>query len=229
MRLMDSSNFSSYKNGRQHKYYGGLARQSPIRLAIPNSGNWHVAVDMQGLQGSTRASIRMLPSPLPEIKETSLSDIPGLVRNKPPEYPAEREYHDVFISHASEDKDDIVRPLANALISKGLNVWYDEFTLRIGDSLRQKIDKGLAGSRVGLVVLSPSFIAKGWTNYELDGIVTRVLSGEQILLPIWHNITKQQVIDYSASLADKVARSTATHTVNEIASEIYELLKSKSA
>jgi hypothetical protein len=133
-------------------------------------------------------------------------------------------FHHQFISHASEDKDDFVRSLATALIGKGLDVWYDEFTLRIGDSLRQKIDRGLANSRVGLVVLSPSFIAKGWTNYELDGIVTRTISGEQILLPIWHNITKQQVIDFSPSLADKVARSTATHTVEDIATEIADLL-----
>ena len=145
----------------------------------------------------------------------------------PPAVEGGSESHDVFISHASDDKDDIVRPLANALISEGLEVWYDEFTLRIGDSLRQKIDRGLATSKVGLVVLSPSFISKGWTNYELDGIVTRAVSGEQILLPIWHNITKQQVIDFSPSLADKVARSTATHTIVEIASEISELIKSR--
>jgi hypothetical protein len=115
--------------------------------------------------------------------------------------------------------------LAEACVDQGLKVWYDEFTLRIGDSLRQKIDKGLARSRVGLVVLSPSFVAKGWTNYELDGIVTRAVSGEQLLLPIWHNITKQEVIDFSPSLADKVARSTATHTVADIAAEIAELLR----
>lgn len=132
----------------------------------------------------------------------------------------------MFISHASEDKDDFVRPLTMALIAKGLDVWYDEFTLRIGDSLRQKIDRGVATSRVGLVILSPSFIAKGWTNYELDGIVTRTVSGEQILLPIWHNITKQQVINFSPSLADKVARSTETHTVEDIAKEIADLLNS---
>lgn len=71
----------------------------------------------------------------------------------------------------------------------------------------------------------PAFIGKGWTNYELDGIVTRTVSGEQILLPIWHNITKQQVIDFSPSLADKVARSTATHTVAEIAEEIAQLIR----
>lgn len=100
-------------------------------------------------------------------------------------------------------------------------------TLRIGDSLRQKIDKGLASSRVGLVVLSPAFISKGWTNYELDGIVIRAVSGERILLPIWHNITKQQVMDFSPSIVDKVARSTATHTLEEIATEIAELIKFK--
>ena len=228
VRLMDSSNFSSYKNGRKHRFYGGLATKSPIRIAVPNSGHWYVAVDMQGLRGSTNASVRVVPGALPEIQERPLSEVPSLLRdNVPPPTETGGETHDVFISHASEDKDDFVRPLATALINEGLNVWYDEMTLRIGDSLRQKIDKGLANSRVGLVVLSPSFISKGWTNYELDGIVTRTVSGEQVLLPIWHNITKQQVVDYSPSLADKVARSTATHTINEIAAEIAELIRSR--
>lgn len=229
VRLMDSSNFSNYKNGRQHRYVGGLAKQSPLRLQIPNSGHWYVAVDMQGLRGSTKASFRMLPGALPEIRQAPLSDVPSLVRRDlAPSVESGGKTHDVFISHASEDKNDFVRPLALALIAKGLDVWYDEFTLRIGDSLRQKIDRGVATSRVGLVILSPSFIAKGWTNYELDGIVTRTVSGEQILLPIWHNITKQQVIDFSPSLADKVARSTATHTVEDIATEIADLLNSVS-
>ena len=145
----------------------------------------------------------------------------------PPALGAKGAAYDVFISHASEDKESVVRDLANALAAQDLRVWYDEFTLHIGDSLRQKIDRGLAASRVGLVVLSPSFISKGWPNYELDGIVERSISGEQILLPIWHNITKQEVVDYSPSLADRVARSTASHTVEEIASEIAELLRSE--
>ncbi len=224
VRLMSSSDFSSYRNGRNHRYIGGLARQSPVRLAIPNSGHWHVAVDMQGLRGSTRAGIRVIPGALPEIREAPLTSVPSLVRDTPPAVEPGTETYDVFISHASEDKDSIVRSLAEALTEQGLKVWYDEFTLRIGDSLRQKIDRGLATSRVGLVVLSPAFISKGWTNYELDGIVTRSVSGEQILLPIWHNITKQEVVAFSPSIADKVARTTATHTVEEIAAEISELL-----
>ncbi|MGI2211544.1 DUF1883 domain-containing protein [Shewanella oncorhynchi] len=227
VRLMNSSDFSNYKNGRRHSYIGGLAKKSPLRLQIPNSGHWHVAIDMQGLKGSTKASVQILPGALPTIQDRPLSEVPSLVRdNIPPPTESGEETHDVFISHASEDKDDFVRPLADALIVQGLNVWYDEMTLRIGDSLRQKIDKGLANSKVGLVVLSPSFIKKGWTNYELDGIVTRTVSGEQVLLPIWHNITKQQIVDFSPSIADKVARSTATHTIEEIAIEIAELIKS---
>jgi hypothetical protein len=228
VRLMDSSNFSSYKNGRRHRYTGGLAKKSPVRLQIPSNGHWHVAIDMQGLRGSTRASVRMLPDTLPAVREEPLSSLPELVHdNVPPASDTGSKSYDVFISHASEDKDEVVRTLAHALSTQDLEVWYDEFTLRIGDSLRQKIDKGLANSRVGLVVLSPAFLSKGWTNYELDGIVTRSVSGEQILLPIWHNITKQQVVDFSPSLADKVARSTATHTVEEIANEIAEVIRGR--
>jgi hypothetical protein len=168
---------------------------------------------------------------LPEIREAPLSSIPSLVHRRraeeSPDAPEQdaREF-DVFISHASEDKDEIVRPLAQALQSGGLEVWYDEFELRIGDSLRQKIDKGLANSRFGIVVLSQAFLGKGWTNYELDGLVTRSVTGEQILLPIWHKISKQEVMSYSPSLADKLARNTATHTVQEIAREIIDVIQS---
>lgn len=229
VRLMDSSNFNSYRNGRQHRCYGGLARQSPVRLLIPHAGNWYVAVDMQGLGGSVRSSARMLPAALPEVREAPLSSIPSLVQRESP--PAnvsgdnsQREY-DVFISHASEDKDEVVRPLAQALRAGSLKVWFDEFELKIGDSLRRKIDSGLAKSRFGVVVLSRSFFGKGWTNYELDGLVTRSVTGEQVLLPIWHEITKKELIDFSPSLADKVARSTGTHTVEEIAAEIIAVIR----
>lgn len=119
-----------------------------------------------------------------------------------------------------------MRPLVTALEEHGLKVWYDEFTLRIGDSLRRKIDQGLANSRFGIVVLSESFFGKGWTNYELDGIVSRSISGEQQLLPIWHKVSKADVMKYSPSLVDKVARSTVTHTPGEIAAEIAELIRS---
>lgn len=228
VRLMDSSNFSSFRNGRQHRYIGGLAKRSPVRLQIPHGGHWYVTVDMQGLGGNVRSSARILPGALPALREAPLSSVPSLVQPEDPPDAGDasrlREF-DVFISHASEDKDPVVRPLANALKDGGLRVWYDEFELRIGDSLRRKIDMGLAKSRFGVVVLSRAFFGKGWTNYELDGIVTRAVSGEQVLLPIWHDITKKEVIDYSPSLADKLARSTGTHTVEEIAAEIIDVIQ----
>jgi hypothetical protein len=229
VRLMDSSNFQSYRNWRNHRYYGGLAKSSPVRLCVPNSGHWHVTVDLQGLRGTVRSGVRVEPGPLPTIQESPLASIPSLVRHPegPPGSPdiAPAREFDVFISHASEDKVEVVRPLAEALRHGGLIVWYDEFELKIGDSLRRKIDSGLARSRFGIVVFSQDFFQKGWTNYELDGLVTRAVSGEQVLLPIWHNITKREVIEYSPSLADKVARSTATHTVEEIAAEIVEVIR----
>ena len=130
----------------------------------------------------------------------------------------------MFISHASEDKDDVARPLAETLQVGGLSVWYDEFSLRMGDSLRRSIDRGVAGSRFGVVILSPNFFRKDWPQYELDGLVTRAVSNEQEILPVWHDVTKQEVISYSPSLADKIARSTATHTIEEIAQEILDLV-----
>lgn len=229
VRLMDSSNFQNYRSGRQHRYYGGLVKQSPFRLQIPNSGNWHVTVDMAGLMGTVRSGIRVLGSALPEIRQRPLSEVPSLVHKNDFSLNSfseeiEKEY-DVFISHASEDKDEVVRPLANALRMQGLKVWFDEFELKIGDSLRRKIDKGLANSKFGIVVLSKAFINKGWTNYELDGIITKSISGEQIILPIWHNISKKEVIDFSPSLADKLARNTLSNTVEEIANEIAQVIQ----
>ena len=138
----------------------------------------------------------------------------------------EKDY-DVFISHASEDKDEVARPLAEALRSNGLSVWYDEFELRIGDSLRRKIDKGIANSNFGIIVISRDFISKGWTNYELDGLITRAVNGEQTMLPVWHNVTKREVLNYSPSLADKLARSTTDFTVEEIADEIADLINER--
>lgn len=111
------------------------------------------------------------------------------------------------------------------MVSQGLKVWYDEFELRIGDSLRRKIDSGVARSRFGVVVVSHSFFAKNWPQYELDGLVTREMTGEQVILPLWHEIAKQEVIDYSPSLADKVARSTSDFTIDEIAREIGDVIR----
>lgn len=81
VRLMDSSNYSCYRNGRKHKYYGGRATRSPIILTVPSSGHWYVTIDLQGLGGSVRSSVIKLPAPLPTYREPALSSVPSLVRN----------------------------------------------------------------------------------------------------------------------------------------------------
>ena len=99
-------------------------------------------------------------------------------------------------------------------------------TTSSGDSLRRKIDTGIARSRFGIVVLSHSFFAKGWSQYELDGLVTMAVGGSQVTLPLWHEIAKDEVILHSPSLADRVALRTSDHTVDEIADEIAAVVQS---
>jgi hypothetical protein len=116
---------------------------------------------------------------------------------------------DVFISHASEDKQSVARPLAEELIKRGVAVWYDDLTLRIGDSLRRSIDQGLARSRFGIVILSPAFFRKEWPQTELDGLAARQSMGQKVILPVWHHVTYQDVLNYSPTLADRLAANTS--------------------
>ena len=126
----------------------------------------------------------------------------------------------MFISHANEDKASVAEPLAIALRERGLKVWLDKTELRIGDSLRRKIDYGLAHSAFGIVVLSSSFFAKGWPQYELDGIIGLSVNGNQRMLPIWREISRDEIARQSPSLVDRIARNTAVDTIAEIADEI---------
>jgi hypothetical protein len=114
----------------------------------------------------------------------------------------------IFISHASEDKDAFVRPLAEAL-SKKFDVWYDEYELKVGDSLRAKIDEGLSKADYGVVVLSPSFFNKKWTKAELDGLLALETTTHKLILPVWHRITLVEVTTQSPILAGRLAADGA--------------------
>jgi hypothetical protein len=133
--------------------------------------------------------------------------------------------HDIFICHASEDKETFVRPLAEALCKENVDVWYDEFSLKLGDSLRRSIDKGLKLSRFGVVVLSPSFFLKRWTDYELDGLIDKEISrGEIVILPVWHDVSHDDVAEYSPSLAGRVAVSS-NEGIAKVVKSITEVLR----
>jgi TIR domain-containing protein len=143
---------------------------------------------------------------------------------KAPARQAKGESYDVFISHASEDKDAFVRPLAEALRSAGIKVWYDEFTLKWGASLRESIDRGLATSRYGLVVLSHSFFAKDWPQRELNGLFATMKAGERRILPIWHQLSGEEVKKYSPMLSDLLAVNS-TEGVPEIVQKVLSVCR----
>jgi hypothetical protein len=128
--------------------------------------------------------------------------------------------YDVFVSHAVEDKDAIVRPLVKNLEELAIRVWYDESRLSIGDSLRQSLDRGLVMSRFGVVIISPAFIRKRWTTYELDSLFAREVESGKVILPIWHKVSKDEILQYSPILVDRVALHTATKTISDIALDI---------
>lgn len=137
----------------------------------------------------------------------------------------DRDQYDIFISHASQDKEAFVEPLAKLLREMGFRVWYDEFVLKVGDSLRRSIDRGIASSEYGLVVLSPHFFAKAWPQHELDGLTAREIAGrKKLILPVWRNLSHEDVLEYSPSLADKVALDTQKMSLEEIAESIAEVL-----
>ncbi len=110
---------------------------------------------------------------------------------------------DAFISHASEDKEEIVKPLAEELKAYGAKVWYDEFELKPGDSLSKSIDKGLIGSKYGVVIISSAFINKGWTDYELRSLISKEIDTGKTIIPVWHNISVEEVTKFSLFLKDK--------------------------
>ena len=135
--------------------------------------------------------------------------------------------YDFFICHASEDKESFVRELANLLRTKGAEVWYDEFALQVGDSLRREIDRGLVNSKFGVVILSESFFGKEWPQRELDGLVTLATQGRNRILPIWHKVSKDEVASYSPTLADRVALNTSLKSIEDIAKALMGFVQDK--
>lgn len=145
----------------------------------------------------------------------------------PPAAAPSSQAYDLFISHASEDKEEIASPLAKALSDAGVRVWFDAFTLKVGDSLRRKIDEGLARSTFGVVILSPPFFAKQWPQAELDGLTAKATSADYpVILPIWHHISKEEVLAQSHMLAGLVALNTSVMTLDEIVEALVDRVRS---
>jgi hypothetical protein len=133
--------------------------------------------------------------------------------------------YDAFISYASEDKEKFVRQLAQKLREKNISIWFDEFSLKVGDSLRKSIDKGLKESKYGIVVFSPYFFEKNWPVWELDGLIQlQNKYRKKKILPILHNITHDEIIEYSPSIADIYSISSSLG-IEYVVQKLLEIIK----
>lgn len=104
---------------------------------------------------------------------------------------------DVFISHAREDTDKVVPPVFIPFEEAGLRVWLDEQELRLGDSIRERIDEEFAKSAYGVLIVSPQYLAKVWPKREFNALLALEEPGGKIILPAWHDITRHEVASHS--------------------------------
>ena len=163
----------------------------PVRWSDEMIAGAHIRID--AIASDARALLQ-LAVPHPHSSPASAGDV-----------------SDIFVSHASEDKDRVVRPLVAALKVRGLSVWYDEAELTLGDRLTSKIDAGLARCRFGVVVLSRHFVAKRWTNMELEGLLALEDSdGRKRVLPIRHGLSQAEVVAFSPLLGGRISMSTGS-------------------
>jgi hypothetical protein len=131
---------------------------------------------------------------------------------------------DVFISYSSVDKP-YVEPLVIALETAGISVWFDKKSMEWGDSLRSEIDRGLLACRYGIVVFSKAFLAKKkWTEHELSALFAKEEPGKKVILPIWHGITRDDLVEYSPAFADRLAKNSVKDSYSDIVESLLSML-----
>lgn len=211
---ISSGNVLEYRNWSDKIEYLASERKIPYPM-----GHWAAHKFLSGFIGQTDAE------GFSSARLEARKIYHGLIELLPEEErPINKNQWDFFISHASEDKDGFVRSLALELGKAGYKVWYDEHTLKLGDSLRRSIDKGLSSSKYGIVVLSKHFFKKDWPQKELDGLTAIELIGKKVILPIWHQIQKEDVIKFSPTLGDKLA-ITSDKPLDVIVKSIIEVFE----
>jgi len=132
-----------------------------------------------------------------------------MLRMKKKDVMANKYKWDIFISHATEDKESVALPLAKELSKYPIKVWIDNQELKIGDSLMGKINDGIEKSHYGVVILSPNFFAKKWTKRELEMLFMKDEEDDVVILPVWHDVTVKEVKSYNLLLASKLGIPTS--------------------
>lgn len=157
----------------------------------------------------------------------SLASHRELPKVHPPLYPTTDKKWDVFVSHAHEDKEQIARPIAHLLADMGFRVWFDEWELEVGDSITQKISDGLKYSHFGLVILSKKFFEKKWPRDELSSILNLEIGSSLRVLPIFHQVTIDELRCLEPLLVDRFGLSSEVG-LRELAAKVAQKLLSVS-
>jgi hypothetical protein len=130
--------------------------------------------------------------------------------------------YDAFLSYASEDAP-YASGLVNALASDGFRIWYAPVSLEPGTKLLQSIEQGMIDSTYGILLLSCSYIAKPWPKFEYDTLMRRHIEQEEKIIPIWLNITKDQIESFSPALSGIVAL-LATDTGDQVPGRVKKII-----
>lgn len=137
----------------------------------------------------------------------------------------EKVEYDVFLSHSHKDKANHVSELSDILIEKGLKVFEDSKVFKIGDSQTNMMNQGIRNSRFGVIFISKDFMKSNWSGYEFQGFLNRIMKDDQVkILPIWHEVSFEEVYEYNPVLPDLFAFDTSLHTIQQIADGIYEVV-----
>ncbi len=215
VRLMDHASYQEYKADRRYSFVGGLVSSPTYRLTIPADGHWHVVLDLGGQPGRLKSGVRVLQKQPEFVKKSTLVAAPSLYLGRKGE-PRES---DVFIVHVPEDKP-LVRSFAFALRKKGLKVSYDDFELLPEDNLYQKVNAGMDSCNLGIAVVSRSFVKQGWIEGGVARMSVKSFSGKQVLLPLWHDILRDEALEFCSGIACLESHNTAVNTLDEIAEDV---------
>lgn len=235
--IMDSPNYFEYKNGRKHKYIGGHIEKSPYKVMLPYDAHWYVAIDFGGYPGEAKCAVRKLSGKLPKLP----NDKVGVMRvstsgGSVDEEDIKSEFNldldtsfgikefDFFIAYAKEQYKSIAQPLANAMAFRGKKICLEDFALEKGDNLTKVIQKGFIQAKRGIIIVSEEFAENGWLTYELDEILNLRKNDVNLVTPIWHHITKDEIINSCGrAFLNTMEYNTMTRTINELIADFLNL------
>ncbi|MGW8482427.1 toll/interleukin-1 receptor domain-containing protein [Microbacterium sp. NPDC055903] len=132
--------------------------------------------------------------------------------------------HDVFLCHAWPDRKEDAKDLYDLLVDESVSVWFSEVTLRPGTDMRVAIDRGLVSSRIGIVLVTPAMLEKLLTDRSIASNELSALLRRNLLIPVMHGVTFEELDQVSPTLASRGGFSTAEEPIEDIAVKIAELV-----